>query len=345
MIKGGITILQWNCRGIYKKLPELKNYLSSFKNRPDLLVLQETHLMDPYAPRIHGYTIFRKDKSISSGGLAIFVRDNLPAYEVNEITSSKLEIQCIRVQNLHIYNIYIPPDCRLEDNDLNFLNKLPSRTIILGDFNAHHLSWSTSQNSINNQRGRKLAESLDKNEIVILNVSQPTRINLSVSAVNRYSLLDLTLASSDIAAKIQTHVTDALMGSDHFVILTTVNDKVVRSDPMPRKWSFNKANWKKFSQLVHTRLESDISLNSNIEELNSTITRSIITAAESTIPRTKNVGKRPIPWWNSDCQRAVRRKKAAFLKMKRTFNIDDVLAFKKSRSECRRTILNAKRRC
>ena len=154
-------------------------------------------------------------------------------------------------------------------------------------------------------------------------------------------ILDLTLASRDIAAKCQTHVTDALIGSDHFVILTTVNDKVVRSDPMPRKWSFTKANWKKFSQLVDTRLESDISL----EELNSTITRSIITAAENTIPRTKNVGKRLIPWWNSDCQRAVRRKKAAFLKMKRTFKIDDVLAFKKSRSECRRTILNAKRRC
>ena len=97
--------------------------------------------------------------------------------------------------------------------------------------------------------------------------------------------------------------------------------------------------------MVDTRLESDISLNSNIEELNSAITRSIITAAENTISRTKNVGKRPIPWWNSDCQRAVRRKKAAFLKMKRTFKIDDVLAFKKSRSECRRTILNAKRRC
>ena len=59
-------------------------------------------------------------------------------------------------------------------------------------------------------------------------------------------ILDLTLASRDIAAKCQTHVTDALIGSDHFVILTTVNDKVVRSDPMPESGPLQKQTGKSF---------------------------------------------------------------------------------------------------
>ena len=139
MNENGLTILQWNCRGIYRKLPELKKYLASFITRPDLLLLQERHLTQKYLPKIQGYNVFRKDKSACSGGLAIFARDNLQASEIRTTSSSNLEIQFIQVQNLHIYNIYIAPNCQLENRDLTFLNELPPRTVIVGDFNAHHL--------------------------------------------------------------------------------------------------------------------------------------------------------------------------------------------------------------
>ena len=52
-----------------------------------------------------------------------------------------------------------------------------------------------------------------------------------------------------------------------------------------------------------------------------------------------------MPWWSEDCHRAVRRKKAAFLKMKRTWVTRDILNFKKRRTEMRKTILEAKRQC
>ena len=184
----------------------------------------------------------------------------------------------------------------------------------MGDFNAHHLSLSTSANRISNQRGLKLAESFDKNCLVLLNYSHPTGINLSTNAIYRWSLLDLTLASRDIASKCETHVTDTLLGSDHFIIITTVNSKVTRSSPMPRKWSFDKANWKKFSVLVDTHLENNIHSidETDTEALNLKITSSIITAAQNTIPKSKFVGKKPVPWWNHDYDRVVRRKKICF---------------------------------
>ena len=155
----------------------------------------------------------------------------------------------------------------------------------------------------------------------------------------------MTLASTDIASKCQTSVTDKLLGSDHFIILTTINNRVIRSDPLPRKWSLNKADWKKFSRLVDLHLENSNSHNADTENLNSEITSSLIFASTNAIPRSKNTGKKPVPWWNPDCERAIRLKRAVFLKMKRSFDFEHVLLFKKRRSECRRILLSAKRQC
>ena len=321
--------------------------MATLSTTPDVLILQETHLVERYSPKIQGYSLFRKDNSLHSGGLAIFVKDNLPATILNIPGTTSIEVHCISVQHLTFYNIYISPNHILSVNDLAFMNGLPKRTIILGDFNAYHQCWSTSRNPLTSRRGQILYEVIDKNELVILNTTEPTRINLATNAVNRWSLLDLTLATPDIASKCRTLVTDQLLGSDHYIIITTINSRVLRSGPLPRKWSWGRANWEKFSRLVDKQLanstSSGASISASADEMNSVITSSLISAAEKSIPRTRNVGKMPVPWWNTDCERAIRLKKASYLKMKKSFKIEYVIDFKRRRSECRCTILKAKR--
>ena len=345
MINDGLTILQWNCRGLYRKIPELKQLLTRLEKRPDLLILQETHLIDRYSPRIPDYNVYRKDKSAHCGGQAIFVRNDLPFSIIEVPKSSKIELQCIHVRSVYIYNIYIPPNSCIENKRLSFLDDLPKRSLLFGDFNAHHHSWSTSANPSSNQLGRKLFDFFDKNGLVLLNASYPTRINISATAVNRWSLLDLSLASTNIASKCHTTVIDELLGSDHYVILTSFNERVLRTKPLPRKWALNKANWKKFSQLVDASLQNRIRHDADTEYLNTEIIASLISAAEIAIPRSKNIGKSPVPWWNADCDRAVRRKRAAFLKMRRSFDIAHIIEYKRFRSECRRIIIQTKRSC
>ena len=343
MDKFGLKILQWNCRGIYRKLPEFKRFIFSMDRPPEVIILQETHLVDTYSPSLPNYKLFRQDKSIRSGGLAIFVHGNLPVTPIDISPSPRIELQALKICNIYIYNVYIQPTTRLEDSDLNFLNNLPPRTIVLGDFNAHHQCWSTRDNLTSNQRGQKIYECIEQNRLVLMNTSRPTQINLSANTVSRWSLLDLTLVTSDVASRCETVVTDQLIGSDHCIIITTVNSRVQISETETRKWSIGKANWKEFSRLVDINLTSGVDLELDIEEMNSKITRSIISAAETTIPRSRNIGKIPVPWWNVNCERAIKRKRAAFMKMKRTFNFDDVIDFKRKRAECRRTIQSAKR--
>ena len=51
MINKGLLVMQWNCCSIYRKLPELKIYLSSLPRMPDVIMIQETHLYDKYNPK------------------------------------------------------------------------------------------------------------------------------------------------------------------------------------------------------------------------------------------------------------------------------------------------------
>ena len=204
----GLTVLQWNCRGLYKKLPEFKNFLYSLKTYPDLIFLQETHLIEKYSPRLPGYSLFRRDRSLSRGGLATFIKDNLRATMIRVPTTREFELQCIQIENIRIYHFYIPPNYQIRDDDFDFIQNPQSRVILLGDFNAHHYSWSVSDTTTSNQRGRKLFEFFEYNGLVLLNYSNPTRINVAVNAVNRRSLLELTVASHDISSKCRTLVTD-----------------------------------------------------------------------------------------------------------------------------------------
>ena len=202
--------------------------------------------------------------------------------------------------------------------------------MIFGDFNAHHFSWSSISS---NQRGTALSDFLSRHDLVLTNDSSPTRINVAINAVNRFSLLDLTIASTDIAIKCHTEVSEHLLGSDHYLVFTHYSEPVTRNDPRPPSWSFRRAHWEEFSRLVDENIpelslvEADIML----EEF----TKTLISSARSTIPRTKHHAKAPAPWWTAECNKAVRRKRAALKKMKRTFRYFDIINYKKMRSACR----------
>jgi len=80
-----LHILQWNCRSIYKKLPEFKHYLSHLPIVLDILCLQETHLTSRYYLNIPNYVMIRKDRPLpleKGGGICICVKNTLSFSEI-----------------------------------------------------------------------------------------------------------------------------------------------------------------------------------------------------------------------------------------------------------------------
>ena len=105
-----ILILQWNCRGIYRKINELKHLLDNAETLPDILALQETHLTEKCTPKIPGFTMIRKDRNVHGGGVCMFIKNNIPFVEKEVPENENIEVQCICIREIQLFNVYLPPN-------------------------------------------------------------------------------------------------------------------------------------------------------------------------------------------------------------------------------------------
>ena len=143
-----LQILQWNCRSIQNKIPELKSYLA---NLPDILCLQETYLNKNIVLFLPGYKCIRKDRSNGKrgGGICICIKQNILFSEIAvSISHNDMESMAIKVSGIVILNVYNPPANPIDNNVLQFIANF-CHAIICGEFNAHHKMWdagSANQN-------------------------------------------------------------------------------------------------------------------------------------------------------------------------------------------------------
>jgi len=181
-------------------------------------------------------------------------------------------------------------------------------------------------NEYTNCNGRSLVEALDVHDLVVLNTSTPT--HFFTHWRNAWNLLNLVLVSSSYASLCTCTVTSECLRSDHSIVLT---------NGVP-KWNFSKADWKKFSSACDQTLTSFSIWLSYAYCLFETSVRE---AALEAIPQSKKSLKNAVPWWNKQCDVAVKKKKHAFNRMKRTWLISDIIIFKRCRARARRVILEA----
>ena len=335
-----ILILQWNCRGIYRKINELKHLLDNAETLPDILALQETHLTEKYTPKIPGFTMIRKDRDVHGGGVCMFIKNNIPFVEREVPKNENIEVQCICIREIQLFNVYLPPNKNIGRAALtSLLSTSSAKTIIVGDFNAHHPMWSEG---ITNSYGRNLHHVIELFDLVIMNTNRITRLNLSAATTGarRGSVLDLTIASKDIANRIETTITDCLLDSDHFVIISKIAINAKRICTNVPSWCFRRANWGKYTALCENITSTTVD---NAEEAVQNFSKALLHAAKRTIPMTKQHNRSMVPWWNDECSRAKRRKRAAFMKMRRSFKMEDVIEYKKRRAHARKVILTAKK--
>lgn len=313
-----MDVLQWNVNGYFKRLENIKLLISRLS--PTCICLQETNFTSNYCASIKGYVHFFKNRlqcNRASGGVAIFIKP----YTIPEIinVNTNLETIIIKIKYpfaLTICNIYLPNSSALNISDLNnLISQLPSPFIIMGDFNSHHFYWGSAKCDT---RGKSIAEWLDDHsDILLLNNGQPTHFN---SNTGNTSNIDLTLASQNISSYFEWNALDDLYDSDHFPIFikTSMSQNLQNNNIcLPKKWKYDKADWLMFSELVNQNILElpsplsmpDYPINYIIEKF----TGIILQAANLSIPKTTgHIRKNNLPWWNDDCNVAIRATKKAF---------------------------------
>jgi ribonuclease HI len=209
--------------------------------------------------------------------------------------------------------------------------------VLLGDFNAHSPLWGDTM-ADGSGRGRMLETFINDNDLVILNNGQKTRFN---SFNGDFSAIDLFLCSPNLTPLFEFAVHNDLCGSDHFPII--VNMQTDFQPPgRPAQWSLKRANWKRFAALADlssSRLETDVP--SKVKN----ITETLVKAAEESIPQTSTKPRRiPVPWWNQDCDDAIKARKKALRIFSRRPTKENLMEFRRLRAKARQVVKSSQRK-
>lgn len=315
-------------------MKELRQLTSTLK--PDLICLQETFLKPNKQINFPGFTSIRKDRIELKGGLLILVRENIKFHET--ITNKDIEYQSIQIllennESITIKNVYCPPSDDISKYQEIFENN-NNKTIIMGDFNAHHIVWGCHDT---NKRGQNVENFISQNNLTFLNTGTPTFYKLNTHP----SAIDLTISTNNISPKINWYVHNSNLGSDHHPIIVTYNEKPQYENSFVPKWNFSKANWETFNELCRSNLTpKTFNQTGNVDTDISKFQSQLIENANKSIPKTKKPRKhkRQLPYWNENIKIALYNRNKTFNKMKRHPNQENTIEYKKLRSTAKRTI-------
>lgn len=240
---------------------------------------------------------------------------------------------------ISVCNIYLPNSRELNTQEIHkLINQLPSPRIILGDFNAHSPIWGSEKTDA---RGLKIEELTNKLNIVTLNTGEATRFN---SSNGNFSAIDLSMCDASLAPLLTWSTLGRLHGSDHFPIRLESNTLIKKdSGIFLPKWNLKQANWEQYRQIIEQNI-STISIEEDpIQEVES-FKNLILEAASKTVRKTTNkLNHKSVPWWNTECGKAIAESKSAFNRLKRHKNLENLLEFKRLRARARYIVKKSRR--
>ena len=233
-----------------------------------------------------------------------------------------------------MYVLYIyPPVDRFNIADLeHLLAQLPKPFIIMGDFNSHSNVWGCRDTD---QKGRIL-DVINRNILLLYNNNSYTYLH---PGTGTYSAKDLTLADASIFLDYSWKVHDDTCGSDHFAIILE-NSSPELDDKIPRG-NLRRANWDEFKNSCILKLKSDA--NDTVEDNITYFSKTLISIAEESIPKTSSNKKHNTSWFNDDCKTAIRSRKPALRKFNLQPSAENLNNFKIHRAKTRRVIKISKK--
>ena len=128
--------------------------------------------------------------------------------------------------------------------------------------------------------------------------------------------------------------------SDHFPIIIEQNT-FCTEDHNP-KWKLNRANWDLFNTLCTGELVLENFKESSDPKADST--SSLNEISKECIPQTSTKTTKSYPWYNDDCKEAIKQRKQALSKFKRSPNTNNFNDIKVFRAKARKTIQISKRK-
>lgn len=209
------VVATWNANGLIRGKDELEVFLED--REVAVMLVSETRLKPGQYFGLRNYQVFRKDRDSRGGGVAVLVRKNLQARQVEVVSTieaigAEVELRGKRQTFVAVYN---PPKNRMTAEDIGNL-LLGPRTLVGGDLNAKNTSWGCRRT---NPNGRILGEVVRKTKGV--EVFAPTvATSVPVAENCRGDVIDIFLAFK-MADPWEVR-TEYALDSDHFPVVAKI---------------------------------------------------------------------------------------------------------------------------
>lgn len=151
--KKGLRIAHINVNSLRNKVQEISTLING--ENINVLAVSETHLDESITDMgvgISGYNIFRNDRNIFGGGVAIYIQSHIPAKVRSDLMSPGIEALWLEVHLAHCKQFLVGCVYRPPSSNVQYIEQLCSvlikvtdmakETFVLGDFNIDWLSES-----------------------------------------------------------------------------------------------------------------------------------------------------------------------------------------------------------
>lgn len=346
-----VLILQWNAQSIRGHGSEFKKGIEDLTDKPDVICIQETWLVQDQKFNLPGYDFIRKDrpkigKYNPHGGCGIFIKKGLAVSIVDvgpmDVECQVLELRTIdNIRKMYILNVYNPSlglnekflECAFGKIDTNVT------VFVCGDLNGHSTLWGSE---ITDKSGKAIEAMADDNDFMCLNDGTGTRIDVKTG---KLSCIDVTFCSEFAFNRCRWNVLSDNWGSDHFPIISQFGGKCYYSKKnLTPRWNVHKAKWGDFDNACKNIVTTP-DHNKTVNDIYDTFIHQLDTVLTDNVPKTKPSVKNrsPVPWWNEECSRVIKERKKALNVLNRGFSVDKLIDYKRKKAVARRVILKAKR--
>ncbi|ESO03495.1 hypothetical protein HELRODRAFT_173799 [Helobdella robusta] len=338
-----IIVREWKFnekKSLVNKSTELKDYLTSFDFKFDVIAITETWLnkVNEDSIGINGFNFVGKNRSgRHGGGVGLFVKDDIIFKIRNDLMiSNELELFAIEVgisskNNSLIIVTYRPPHYSKKvymkqlEQVLLAINNEKKLVYLTGDLNIDLLENYESYSS-------QLQNLLTSYNLKAL-INKPTRIN-----IQKNSLIDniFTNASENVTV-CGVHLTDI---SDHLPIVACFKQQLVKIEFENREnqFSFSRHRIDKLNERLLSTDWTDVLLCSDVDAAFELFTNIFRVAFKdccqiSSLGKIKKILKQK-PWVTTDFRRMLNKKKYLYKKFIKNSSSENFLKFKSQSQIC-----------
>lgn len=315
MTKQNIRIIQVNIQSLDKNKEELSRVL--IQDQYNVAFISETWSkieLESTKYKVPGYSSFLNSRDDGYGGAGLIISKQIKTRSVALPSFRKIQViaRHIVATDILLVSIYVAPKIshfELKDNIRDIFQEIQKykRTIVAGDFNAHHGSWDPYH--VDN-KGAALFDLINDENLILLNSGQATFIPAEIG--KSPSAIDLVMVTPQLVNYTTMQTLDYGIGSRHLALETIVQ----LSNMQPERHFVNTAKVNiAFGQINREDIHG-------IDDLQSETKRIM----KSSRQKDKYV---PKFWWSPEVEQAWQSKREVRTRFNRTGSIQDLIEFKR----------------